>query len=137
MEAKHRVSLWRALSKLLLLVPPPQPRRSRGALPEDAQLREFAPLLAAHRQLDFLSLPASEQVLPLLAVLAATALPSPLKFVFRAPICHTMDAVQLDVAPKQNYRVCCIGTWTPKLGRKLSAFYSQALIDIIFLFCVS
>ncbi len=54
-EAKHRVSLWRALSKLLLLVPPPPPDMPRAALLEDMHLREFAPLLAAHRPLDFTS----------------------------------------------------------------------------------
>jgi hypothetical protein len=52
-EARNRISLWRALAKLLLLVPPPDPSASRAPLPEDWQLREFAPLLAAHQRLDF------------------------------------------------------------------------------------
>lgn len=52
-EAKERCSLWRALAKLLLLLPPPLPGALQAALPEDWQLRAFAPLTAAHSSLEF------------------------------------------------------------------------------------
>lgn len=52
-EAKERTALWRALAKLLLLLPPPLPSAPRAALPEDWQLQAFAPLNAAHANLDF------------------------------------------------------------------------------------
>ncbi|KAK9905112.1 hypothetical protein WJX75_009845 [Coccomyxa subellipsoidea] len=52
-EAKERCSLWRALAKLLLLLPPPLPNALHAALPEDWQLRAFAPLTAAHSSLEF------------------------------------------------------------------------------------
>ncbi len=60
-EAKERCALWRALAKLLLLLPPPLPNASRTALPEDWHLRAFAPLTAAHSSLEFVQ-PQSEEV---------------------------------------------------------------------------
>ena len=60
-EAKERCSLWRALAKLLLLLPPPLPNALHAALPEDWQLRAFAPLTAAHSSLEF-GQPLSDQV---------------------------------------------------------------------------
>ncbi|BDA49482.1 probable telomerase-binding protein EST1A at N-terminal half [Coccomyxa sp. Obi] len=60
-EAKERTALWRALAKLLLLLPPPLLDASPAALPEDWQLRAFAPLNAAHSRLDFQQAPSDQE----------------------------------------------------------------------------
>ena len=59
-EAKERTALWRALAKVLLLLPPPLAGASATALPEDWQLCAFAPLNAAHSRLNFHQAPSDE-----------------------------------------------------------------------------
>ena len=58
---KERCALWRALAKLLPLLPPPLPEAPCNALQEDWQLRAFAPLTAAHSGIDIVQ-PLSAQV---------------------------------------------------------------------------